>query len=135
VHNLVFGQMYLDLGDKMIVRNLRTREYCIIEYTRRGWATREESQYLLEGLVYTSAPEQQKQKDILPNQHFPTKGGTLKYKLVGNWNKQISIVGVDERGNNIGDGEVYWTKNPYPEKFDWMYGMTKYAINLNYFPP
>lgn len=27
-----------------------------------------------------------------------------------------------------------WTKTPYPEKVDWMYGMSHYHLQLNYFP-
>ena len=72
VHNLVMGTMYLDLGEQLIVRNLNTREYAIVEFQRRGWTTKEKDYYKLEGKIYSSAPEAQKEKK---NQHFPTVGG------------------------------------------------------------
>jgi hypothetical protein len=45
------------------------------------------------------------------------------HKIHGNWNAQLSL-----------DKEIVWTRTPYPEKVDWMYGMSKFAIQANYFP-
>ena len=33
-----------------------------------------------------------------------------------------------------GHKQVVWTKNPYPEKCEWMYGMSKFHMQANYFP-
>ena len=30
--------------------------------------------------------------------------------------------------------EVLWTKRPYPEQWDWMYGMSHFCLQMNYFP-
>ena len=134
MHNLVFGEMYLDLGETMYVRNLRTREYATLVFTRRGWTSGENSSYLLDGKVFSAAPLEQNKKDITPDQFFPAKGGVPKYAIFGNWNKAISVVQTDPKGKHLSAPEVVWQKNEYPENWQWMYGLTHYAINLNYFP-
>jgi len=34
----------------------------------------------------------------------------------------------------MGEAEVMWRKKPFPEKEAWMYGMTHFCLQLNYFP-
>ena len=53
IHNLVFGTLYLDIGDTMTIRNLKTREYSITKFTRRGWMNKEANAFKVEGYVYT----------------------------------------------------------------------------------
>lgn len=33
-----------------------------------------------------------------------------------------------------GESEVIWRKDPYPENWQYMYGMTNFVINLNHLP-
>ena len=40
-HNLIFGNLYVDMGDRMTIRNLNNREYALIDFTRRGWFNKE----------------------------------------------------------------------------------------------
>ena len=39
-----------------------------------------------------------------------------------------------EKGKPIGEPELIWTKNAYPEQWESMYGMSHFHIQLNYFP-
>ena len=54
-HNLIIGQLYVDIGDRLTVRNLRTKEYALIDYTRRGWFAKEENFYKCEGTIFSEA--------------------------------------------------------------------------------
>lgn len=51
--------------------------------------------------------------------------------ITGNWVSQIFLQRVlPSKGNQ----ELVWTKNPYPEQADFMYGMSHFALQTNYFP-
>ena len=98
--------MYLDLGGKSIIKNLRNGETCILEFYKRGWSGHG---YKFEGEVYTGKKE-------------------CVYKIEGKWNDKIYLI------NNQGDKELAWQKRPYHELADRMYGMSHFMINANYFP-
>jgi oxysterol-binding protein 1 len=38
-HNLIIGNLYLDLGGKSVIRNCANNEYCELEYHKRGWSS------------------------------------------------------------------------------------------------
>lgn len=56
VHNLVFGNMYLDLGDRLTIRNLDSREYVLLDFNLKGFFTKAEEGYCIDGKVYSAAP-------------------------------------------------------------------------------
>jgi hypothetical protein len=39
-----------------------------------------------------------------------------------------------EGGKPVGEAELVWKKNPYPEQWESMYGMSHFSLQLNYFP-
>lgn len=39
-----------------------------------------------------------------------------------------------ENGKLVGAEEQVWKKNPYPEQWESMYGMSHFSLQLNYFP-
>ena len=49
--------------------------------------------------------------------------GKHVYKLEGRWNKEITLTNIA-----TGFKEIIWTKNPYPEKVDLMYGMSHFML-------
>ena len=55
MHNLIFGSPYVDIGEKMIVRNLSTREYATCDFTRRGWFAKDNAAFRVDGSVYSAA--------------------------------------------------------------------------------
>ena len=50
------------------------------------------------------------------------------HKISGNWNSTVTL--SDAKGNS----QIVWQRTPFPEKVDWMYGMSKFALQANYFP-
>lgn len=53
----------------------------------------------------------------------------MDYKIEGKWNQSIYLVDV-----KTGQKECVWTKEPYPENSEFMYGMSFNTLQLNYLP-
>ena len=105
-HNLVIGQLYVDIGDTMtVVNNNKPNLKCEIKYERRGWFSDEA--FKLQG------------------ESFVTEGKSksVHYRIEGNWNSKISLINKETKHS-----EVVWKKAPYPERVDYMYGMSKFHI-------
>jgi hypothetical protein len=100
VHNLIIGTPYLDAAGKGYVRNVAcpNDQYVEINFQKRGWSAN--SFYRLNGEVY-SAP------------------GVVAYRIEGKWTETIYLVDA-----KTGEKEAVWTKKPYPENWELMYGMT-----------
>jgi oxysterol-binding protein 1 len=108
-HNLVIGQMYVDIGESMVVTNLkRPNERCEVKFERRGWFTGDSFKFSGEVL---SGPKQ------------------VAFLIEGNWNDQARL--VDPKTS---EKKVVWKKSPYPAKWEYMYGMAKFHIQMNYLP-
>lgn len=105
-HNLVIGTTYVDIGDNMTVTNLTTEDVALVKFTRRGWFVKES--FKLEGTVTQAST------------------GEVVNKIYGNWNDKVYMkpasAGDDEQG------ELVWTKSPYPEKWEYMYGMSHFSL-------
>lgn len=99
----------MDIGGKSTIKS-RTRpgEYAEIEFYRRGWTSA--NSFRLEGDIFNSQ-------------------GEVIYRIEGRWNDSIYII-----DNRSGHREKVWTKEPYPENWQFMYGMTRFSVQLNYFP-
>ncbi len=112
-NNLIIGTMYFDLGGNTIVRNLtRPNEVCHLTFHKRGWT--EASYYLIDGEIYENGGG---------------KKDTPVMRLEGKWNSQVTLVNEKTK-----EKEVLWTKDPYHEQWEMMYGFSKFMVNLNYFP-
>lgn len=118
-HNLVIGSMYVDVGETMTVRKVDQidSEIATINFTRRGWFGKEAFKCDGEVTVF----------DI------KTSARKVVYSIYGNWNNEIYIRAVSA-GKPAGEAELIWRKKPYPEKWDHMYGMSHFSLQLNYFP-
>ena len=79
-----------------------------MEFFKRGWTSG--NSFRLEGEVYNSK-------------------GEAVLKIEGKWSESISLINI-----RTGKREVLWVKEAYPENWQFMYGMTKFGIQLNYFP-
>ena len=125
VHNLIVGTMYLDIGGTLKARIVdQTELACQIRFQKKGWISREE--YKLEGEVYEAMPGKKKQRMI--------------YKIHGHWSNEIFITQFltdqyDKSGKvDESTTQCIFQKNPYPEKWAYMYGMSHFCLQLNYFP-
>jgi hypothetical protein len=100
---LIIGTPYVDIGGKSVIKSLnRPGEYCEIEYYKRGWTSG--NSFRLEGEVFNSK-------------------GEVVYKIEGRWNESIFLV-----DNKTGSRTLAWEKEPYPENWHLMYGMTKFGL-------
>lgn len=122
----MIGTMYVDIGDTMTVRNLKTKEYALIDFTKRGWVNKEANAYKFEGKIFTSATE----TACKPDQHFTCAGGEPAYTFEGRWNKFADLTKIANATT-----ERLWDKAPMPENYLWQYNMSYFAINMNHFPP
>ena len=121
VHNLIIGTMYTDIGGGASVRLLGNQDLdCQLRYTKRGWLSKET--FKVEGEVVEYLDKERKKSRSL-------------YKIFGNWNSKVYIAKVNDQGGvDEGTKECVFTKNPQPERADFMYGMSHFALNMNNFP-
>ena len=110
INNIIIGTPYLDVCGKQYIRNLACPkdQYAVIEYFKRGWST--SSYQRVQGEIF-SGPKQ------------------VAYRIEGKWSDTLTIVNVA-----TGEREVAWTKEPYPENYQYMYGMTRFLMQMNYLP-
>jgi hypothetical protein len=70
VNGIIFGKPYMDVTGKAIIKNLKTKEHCEIEFHKRGWKGQN---HKVDGQVFNEA-------------------GQVMYKLEGSWDKEIVLV-------------------------------------------
>ena len=108
--------MYIDLVQTMKVKNTNNGICCDIKFIERGWFSKEA--FKLEGYTY--------------HEDTPKKKVT---KVFGNWNDKIFIARADlPKDEEQQQAELVWQKNPYPEKWASMYGLSHFGLQTNYFP-
>ncbi len=49
--------------------------------------------------------------------------GQVAYKIEGRWSDTVALINV-----KTGEKELIWKKSPYPENWEYMYGMTHFNI-------
>lgn len=84
---------------------------CEIKFERRGWFSNEAYKFQGESWI-----EQGKKRQV-------------GFSIQGNWNKDATLTNTLTK-----EAKVVWSKVPYPEKWAWMYGMSKFHLQMNYFP-
>lgn len=104
--------MYIDIGDTMTVTNLsRPKEQCTIKFERRSWMGKEMCKLTGEAFIGGSGKPE------------------VFYEIMGNWNGAIQL-----KDTKKGTTQPVWSKKPYPPMWDHMYGMSRFSLQLNYFP-
>lgn len=112
IHNLVIGQLYVDIGESLLVINQnRPNERCEVRFERRGWFS--DDAFKCEGEAFK----------------VEGKSKNISFGIKGKWNESVTLTNLETK-----QSEVMWTKKPYPEKVAWMYGMSHFHLQLNYFP-
>jgi hypothetical protein len=102
-NNLIIGTLYMDLSGKSTIKNMTTGDIAILEYHKRGWTAA--NAFRIDG-------------DIMNNKK------EVIYKLDGGWNDKISIMNPKPKS----EPEVLWTKAAYPEKWEYIYGMSHFVL-------
>lgn len=111
INNIIIGTPYLDLCGRMDVKCIKNNPkgmYSWVDFFKRGWS--EKNYFRMQGEIY-AAP------------------GDLAYRVEGRWSENVTLVNA-----KTGEREVIWEKKPYPENWQYMYGMTHYLMQLNYLP-
>lgn len=99
----------MDLSGKSTIKNVTTGDIAVLNYHPRGWTSA--NAFRIDGEIMNS------KKEVI-------------YKLEGGWNDKISIMNPKPKS----EAEVLWVKTPYPEKWEYIYGMSHFVLQLNYFP-
>ena len=120
MHNFIIGTPYIDIGETMKVHKLGTDQKAYINFHRRGWFAKDKEIARLEGEVFTEKTNGKKKTRE-----------NVTIQISGNWNADIFLQRVLP---SKGKQEMIWRKNPYPEQCEFMYGMSKFHLQMNYFP-
>ena len=91
----------------------------MINFQRRGWFGKDKDIAKIEGEVCLETEVKKKKK-------YETL-----MMITGNWNAEIYLARVKPQR---GEAEMVWRKDPYPEQADFMYGMSHFSLQMNYFP-
>jgi len=103
IKNIIIGTPYLDIVGKAYVKSLTNPNLIAnIEYFSRGWT--EKSYFRMQAEIL-SAP------------------GQVEYRIEARWSESAILINA-----RTGQREVIWEKKPYPENWQYMYGMTHYIM-------
>jgi hypothetical protein len=122
-HNLIVGDLYLDVGGSMTVRKVyhdgfskpmpEREETAVINFYRRGWFSKEACK--CEGEVtYLDGMARKK-----------------AFKIFGHWNEKLFI---QDLRTDTAEPEQVWERAPLPDNWRYMYGLSHFSLQLNYFP-
>ena len=121
LHNFIIGTPYLDISETMKIHKEGSNQKVFINFHKRGWFAKEKEVCRLEGEVCLETEDPKKKK----------KRYEALMAVTGNWNAEIALQRIKPEK---GDIDVVWRKTPYPDQVDFMYGMSHYALQMNYFP-
>jgi hypothetical protein len=108
VHNIIVGKIYVEHYGKVEILNDRTGDKAILDFKKRGWFDRSSND--VTGEVLDSF-------------------GVKKWKLEGKWNKGMKIT------SQVNNQEIQaWELFPFPEKYEFNYFFSEYALQLNVTP-
>lgn len=118
---MIIGSPYIDIGGTSEVKLISEPQLsCSLRFTKRGWLSKEG--FKVEGEVVRQGAK-------------GNKKGELLYKIHGNWNAKIYVTKYEKSGKlDQSSQECVFEKNPYPERWSYMYGMSHFSLQLNYFP-
>lgn len=106
VHNLILGELYLDLFGTQKAVNHSTKEVC--EYTCYLWGWNNKDAFKVDGVI----------RD---------KEGNEVWDFFGKWNEFFSI-----RHKQTGEERELWRIDPWHELWDHTYHLTLFGLQLNY---
>ena len=124
LHNFIIGTPYIDIGEKMTITKQNTNVKVILDFHRRGWFAKEDEICRLDGHVFTVDDMTKKKPQLTKQLH-----------VFGNWNRTIYWEPPVVKGDKDRPDPIHvWTKNPYPDQYTFMYGMSRFHLQMNYFP-
>ena len=119
VHNIVYGELWIDNYGDMEIKNHRTGDVCLLRFKPCGWFGKEMG--VVEGSVTNSS-------------------GEIKYVIIGKWTESIAAFPVlkvekGKKGKTIpipdkDNPRILWRRNSLTLGEE-MYNMTEFAVSLN----
>jgi len=106
VNNIIIGKLYVDNYGEMTCENFTTGDKGILKLTQRGWG--DKGAYEVNGSV-------------------KNKLGKEKFIIKGRWDKDLTMINPE-----TGEEKLLWKRYTMPEKFDFQYFFTDFAIQLNH---
>lgn len=106
VNNIIIGKIYIDNYGEMTCENHTNGDKGVLKLTQRGWG--EKGAYEVTGSV-------------------KNKFGVEKYRLKGRWDRDMKLI-----NNETNEEKVIWKRYNMPEKYDFQYFFTDFAIQLNH---
>ena len=120
LHNFILGTPYIDIGETMTINKADSQQKAVIDFHRRGWFGKDKDVCKLDGKICNLQENGKKKKFV-----------DTSMLITGNWNADIFLQRVLP---SKGETEKIWSKVPYPEQADMMYGMSHFHLQMNYFP-
>lgn len=114
VNNLLFGTMYIEHVGTMNVKNYNNGMICPVEFSAAGWGN--VGRHEVHGQVWA-------------NEDAKKKGGKPLANMRGKWSESISTDLESKKGEKL-----LWKCTQNPEKYDWQYFFTNFAMQLNNLP-
>jgi hypothetical protein len=108
VNNIILGTLYLDLGGTTTTVCPQTGVKCEITHKEQGMFSR--TKHVIDGSVFD--PD-----------------GKKVLRVHGHWSSQVIVTDLKTK-----EDVVIWEAHPKADRSDEQYGLTPFAINLNYLP-
>lgn len=110
VNNLIFGTMYIEHVGPMFVKNCTNGMVLKLELSAAGWGN--SGKHEVNGKLYMKEGE---------------KNHVAQFK--GKWSEELLYRKTEEK-----EWTSLWKAKPMPDKYDWQYQFTNFAIKLNDLP-
>ena len=120
LHNFIIGTPYIDIAETMKINKRDSQQKAIINFSSRGWFAKDKDIAKIEGKICNEIDQGKKKKFT-----------DTSMLITGNWNADIYLQRVLPSQGEI---ETVWSKVPYPENHEMMYGMSHFSLQMNYFP-
>ena len=107
-HGLIMGSPYMEIEGTGTLRDVKKplEKYATVRYHKKGWIHANE-QHKVEGEVFSAK-------------------GQIAFKIEGKWSDEIYLRDLRLGPDSV--PELIWKKIPYPENWQYMYGMTHHGL-------
>ena len=116
--------MYIEQIGPMKIKNVTTGAYCEIDFKAEGWGGR--NKHEVSGFIYAD------------EEAFKKKEKANSYFINGKYTSEVNAWKTDNKGNhpdlNTEPFIRLFKANPMPDRYEWQYCFTKFAISLNNLP-
>jgi hypothetical protein len=106
VYGFILGSLYVDNFGEMNFENVTTKDTGKLILKQRGWGGK--GAYETTGSIFDSSKRE-------------------RFKIEGRWDSEFSLLNCD-----TGEKQIIWQRRKLPEKSDWQFNFSEFAIQLNH---